>query len=118
MLPLVVAGAGAALVPESTAVVAERLGAVVAQPTRRPSGSWPWSTGAGALCPLPPLGSLSWPCSNRTLHLSDHVGEAGALRQWSNPNVACCGVSITGAIDSNEFRDVIPGTRVALVVQA
>ena len=35
ILPLVVAGAGAALVPEAMALIAERLGAVVARPTPR-----------------------------------------------------------------------------------
>ena len=33
ILPLVVAGAGAALVPEAMALIAEKLGAVVARPT-------------------------------------------------------------------------------------
>ena len=59
LLPLVVAGAAAALVPEPLALIAETLGAVIADPHPRQSGIWSCYTDQGrSLRPRP--ASATW----------------------------------------------------------
>ena len=72
ILPLVVAGAGAALVPEAMAFIAEQLGAVVARPS---------PPAVRDLVLVHPLGPLS-PAAARFIELNKSDAFAhGALRR-------------------------------------
>ena len=62
ILPLVLAGAGAALVPESMALVAEQLGAMVARPDPPAVRELALVHRAGAHSRRQPPGSPRWPC--------------------------------------------------------
>ena len=87
ILPLVLAGAGASLVPESMALVAEQLGAVIARP--EPAGRSGTRLSASGRCPLP---------CRRTIRRASRAGARPCSLTARSPSVQVgCGHSHDGA---------------------